>query len=198
VRIQNNDGAIIRLKATLLGIDPPIWRRFLVPADITLQHLHEVLQAVMGWTDSHLHQFESNGIYYGISDPSLGVHRVSESKTMLIEVLRHPKDQLVYDYDFGDGWEHEIVLEGVLPQGNDVIVPIVEAGECACPPEDVGGIPGYIDFLEALADPRHPAHREMLKWVGGSFDPDYFDVGEVNRVLRGLDPKGAGGSAKSR
>jgi len=83
--------SIFRLKVTLRGIDPPIWRRFLVPADITLQRLHEVLQAVMGWTDSHLHQFESKGVHYGISDPFLGVYRVSESKTTLIEVLRHAR-----------------------------------------------------------------------------------------------------------
>ena len=174
-----------RLKVALRGIDPPIWRRFLVPADITLQRLHEILQAVMGWTNSHLHQFESKGVCYGIPDPEFGAHRFSESKTALNELLQHAKDQLAYDYDFGDGWEHEIVLEEVLLSRNDVIIPIIEAGERACPPEDVGGIPGYFDFLEVLADPTHPAHQEMLEWVGGSFDPEAFNVDEANRALRG-------------
>lgn len=181
--IQNNGGAIFRLKVTLHGIDPLIWRRFLVPGDITLQRLHDVLQAVMGWTDSHLHQFESKGVLYGVPDHELGVNRVSESKTTVDQLLRRPKDRLTYDYDFGDSWEHDVVLEAILPPESDVALPFIEAGERACPPEDVGGIPGYADFLEILADPQHPAHQDTLEWVGGSFNPQYFDVGEANRAI---------------
>ena len=175
---------IYRLKVTLHGIDPPIWRRFLVAGDITLQQFHEILQTVMGWTNSHLHQFESKGVLYGISDPELGVLRISESETTIDQLLRRPMDRLTYDYDFGDGWEHDLVLKEILPPENDMTLPLIEAGERACPPEDVGGIPGYTEFLEALANPRHPAHREMLGWVGGAFDPEFFDIEEANRDLR--------------
>ena len=138
----------------------------------------------MGWTNSHLHQFESKGVFYGISDPELGVHRVSESKTTVDQLLRRPKDCLTYDYDFGDGWEHDVVLEAILPSKSYGFIPIIEAGQRACPPEDVGGIPGYTNFLEILADPKHSAHQDTLEWVGGSFDPEFFDVDEANRVLR--------------
>lgn len=183
--IKISGGAIFRLKVTLRGIDPQVWRRFLVPADITLQRLHETLQAVMGWADSHLHQFESNGVFYGISDPGIGVHRVNESQTTIDQLLRHPKDHITYEYDFGDGWEHDVVLERVLPLKSDGIIPFIETGQRACPPEDVGGIPGYTSFLEILADPKHPAHQEMLEWVGGYFDPEAFDVDKANQALHG-------------
>jgi hypothetical protein len=104
---------------TLRGSKPPIWRRFLVPGGITLKRLHDSLQAVMGWTDSHLHQFEMDGVLYGTSDREFGVRRVSENKTTVDQLLRHPKDRLPYEYDFGDSWEHDVILEAVLPQGGD-------------------------------------------------------------------------------
>lgn len=185
MRIRETGGPIYRLKVTLRRSRPSIWRRFLVPADITLKRLHDSLQVVMGWTDSHLHQFSAKGVLYGTSDREFGLVRVSETRTTIAQLLRHPKDRLLYEYDFGDGWEHDVVLEGVLPPGSNGRYPVVEGGRRACPPEDVGGIPGYARFLEILADPKHPEHRDMLEWVGGAFDPESFDVGEANLAIHG-------------
>ena len=130
----------------------------------------------MGWTDTHLHQFEAGGVVYGTPDPEFCVRRVSESRTTLDRVLRRPKDRMRYEYDFGDSWEHDILLEAVLPAEPGGTYPRVEAGRRACPPEDVGGVPGYVGFLEALEDPAHPEHAEMLEWIGGNFDPEAFTV----------------------
>jgi len=185
MRIREKGAAIFRLKVTLRGSKPPIWRRFLVPGDISLKRLHDSLQAVMGWPDSHLHQFEARGVCYGTSDREFGVKRVSENKTTIGQVLRNTKDRLTYGYDFGDGWFHDVVLEEVLEFGQGGPYPIVEAGKRACPPEDVGGVYGYLNFLEALADPNHPEHRDMIDWAGAAFDPEAFDVGEANLAIHG-------------
>jgi hypothetical protein len=185
MRTRNISGPIFRLKVTLRGSKPPIWRRFLVPSTITLKRLHDSIQAVMGWTDSHLHQFEMAGIFYGAPDRELGMTRVNENKATVDQLLRRPKDRLTYEYDFGDSWVHDVVLEAVLPPGGDGRFPIVEAGRRACPPEDVGGIYGYADFLKAIANPKHPEHQEMLEWAGESFDPELFDVQEANLAIHG-------------
>jgi len=171
------------LKVTLRGIRPPIWRRFRVRDDITLGKLHDLLQVIMGWTDSHLHQFVSKGIYYGQPDPEFP--RQDEGKVHLRDVLRKPKDRLMYEYDFGDSWDHDLVLERVLPHEARARYPLIVAGKRACPPEDCGGIPGYYRLLEALANSADPEHQELLEWVGGSFDPEAFDVGTLNRVFHG-------------
>lgn len=185
MRIRETGAPLYRLKVTLRGMRPPIWRRFLVPSDIKLKRLHDSLQAVMGWTDSHLHQFEARGVRCGTSDREFGMLRVSENKTALCEVLRRPKDRLTYEYDFGDSWVHDVVLEAVLPPGKDGLYPLVEAGKRVCPPEDVGGDYGYVEFLEALVDPQHPEHENMVEWIGGAFDPEAFDVVEANVAIHG-------------
>jgi len=151
---------------------------------ITLLLLPDALQAVMGWTNSHLHQFEVSGILYGTSDRDHGVRRLSETRTPLDRVLRRPKDRMSYEYDFGDSWVHDLLLETVLPPGPGGIYPVVEAGRRACPPEDAGGIGGY-NFLEALRDPRHPDHRDMQAWIGGAFDPEAFSVRSANLAIHG-------------
>ncbi|MCU0580509.1 MAG: plasmid pRiA4b ORF-3 family protein [Desulfobacterota bacterium] len=164
---------------------PPIWRRFLVPGGITLKRLHDSLQMVMGWYGGHLHQFLWGGELFGPADREIGINRISETKTKVDQLLRRPKDRLLYEYDFGDSWEHDVVLEAILPPGQGGLYPIVEAGKRACPPEDVGGIPGYEDFLEILANPKHPEYEEMLEWAGGSFDPGHFDPREANLAIHG-------------
>jgi len=174
---------IYQIKVTLVGIKPPIWRRLLVPSTMALHELHEALQITMGWTDSHLHQFIDKGDYYGVPDPEFEMDCKDESKIKLNRLLLNEKDSLVYEYDFGDGWEHKIVLEKIHPFKTDVELPLCNQGKRSCPPEDCGGIWGYQDFLEAIKDPKNPEHDEMLEWVGGEFDPEYFDVGEVNEVL---------------
>jgi hypothetical protein len=185
MRIRSKDLPIYRLKVTLRDSSPPIWRQFLVPSHIPLKRLHDALQDVMGWTDSHFHLFEAGGVLYGTAHDGEGPRMLSENRTTLAEVLRRPKDRLTYEYDFGDSWEHDVVLEAVLPAEPGGMYPVVEAGRRACPPEDVGGIPGYMDFLEALADPKHPEHRDVTEWIDGSFDPESFSVGEANLAIHG-------------
>lgn len=185
MRIRSTGAPLYRLKVTLRRSRPPIWRRFVVPSDIALKRFHDALQAVMGWTDTHLHQFEADGVLYGTSDPEFGVRRVSESRTPLDRVLREPRDRMRYEYDFGDGWEHDILLEAVLPTEPRGVYPRVEAGKRACPPEDVGGPHGYVAFLEALRNPAHPEHHEVLEWVGRNFDPETFTVRQANLDIHG-------------
>jgi hypothetical protein len=190
MRIRETGAPLYRLKVTLRGLRPPIWRRFLVPSDIRLKRLHDSLQAVMGWTDSHLHQFESQGVRYGTTDREFGLARVSEARTVVCDVLRRPKDRLVYEYDFGDDWLHDVVLEAILPAGKDGRYPVIEAGKRACPPEDVGGSYGYEELLAALADPAHPEHDQATDWLGEGFDPEAFDVNAANIALhRGSVPR---------
>ena len=171
---------IVRLKVSLRHICPPVWRRVEIAADATLFNLHRALQTAMGWSDSHLHQFCHRGVYYGQSDREYGVHRENERRVRIHDVLRRPKDRLVYEYDFGDGWEHEVVLESLEEARPGMRYPRVVAGKRACPPEDVGGLGGYENFLEAIANPEHPEHQEFLEWCGGPFDPEQFDLKAAN------------------
>lgn len=133
---------IYQLKVTLRGSRPPIWRRILVLGDITLYQLHRIIQVVMAWTESHLHQFRRGNIDYGASDPEFGVKRQNERRVRPYEVLQKPKDRMGYEYDFGDGWEHDVLLEEICSPRRAARYPQVLAGKRACPPEDVGGIGG--------------------------------------------------------
>ncbi|MGB8719543.1 MAG: plasmid pRiA4b ORF-3 family protein [Desulfobacterales bacterium] len=173
-----------QLKVSLKGAKPPIWRRFMVDGAITLAELHDVLQIVMGWSDSHLHQFTVNGAAYGIPDPEFDSEGVrDERKVGLAQVLQDEKDAIIYEYDFGDGWTHKIALEKILPFDAKATLPACIKAKGACPPEDVGGLWGYYELLETLKDPKHPEHEENKEWVGEDFDPDAFDLEEVNAQL---------------
>ncbi len=175
-----------QLKVTLRGTRPPIWRRLEVRSDITLFKLHRIIQIAMGWTDSHLHQFLAKGNYYGTPDPEFPGSLESDRKVRLNQVLGKPKDRMVYEYDFGDSWEHDVLVEKVMAvvPGRSRY-PLATGGKRACPPEDCGGVPGYYHFLEVLKDPKHPDHDEMLEWSGGGHDPEAFDVQEINRAFHG-------------
>lgn len=176
---------VYRLKVTLRGPRPAIWRRIEVPAVVSLFELHHTLQAVMGWTDSHMHQFIHRGTYYGAPDREFGTPMVSERRTRLRDLLNHPKDRVVYEYDFGDNWEHDVVLEEIVDAQPEVRYPRVIAGKRACPPEDVGGYPGYAEFIRAVSDFDHDEHESMLEWIGGRFNPEQFDLIAANdRVPR--------------
>ena len=174
---------ILTLQVTLEGIDPLIWRRLEVPSDMTLARLHRVLQVAMGWTDTHLHQFLDGEDRYGPLDSEMGKQR-DERGTRVGDLLQSPGDRITYAYDFGDGWEHEILLERKSMPEPRGTYPICVGGERACPPEDCGGVPGYLDFLEAVSQTNHPRHAEMIEWIGGEFDPEAFSVERVNRKLR--------------
>ena len=175
--------AVLQLKITLRDVRPPIWRRVELSENVTLLALHEVLQVAMGWTNSHLHQFRHGGEDYGPPDDEFGREVRSERKTRVADLLRTPGDRLVYEYDFGDGWEHDVVLEAIVEPQVQARYPRITAGKRSCPPEDVGGPHGYTAFLEALADSQHVQHRAMTEWVGGSFAPELFDVVTANDAL---------------
>jgi len=185
-KVSETGGAVYQLKVTLVDSAPPIWRRFQVESGVTLERLHHILQAVMGWTDSHMHGFRRRGSSQpGARRRLLPIERADENATRVADILRRPDDRFVYEYDFGDSWEHEILLEEVVPRAATARYPMVLAGRGACPPEDVGGIPGYYHFLEAIKNPKHPDHEEMAEWGGEGFDPAAFDVQAVNRTFHG-------------
>lgn len=181
---------IYQLKVTLRYTRPPIWRRLLVPAGVTLEVLHDVLQGAMGWYDSHLHEFRIGQKRFGKPDPEddlMGLPAAgNEGTAHLFMVLGKAKAKALYTYDFGDSWDHVIVVEKVLPPETGVAYPICVGGKLHCPPEDCGGVPGYYNLLEAISDPAHREHEEMLDWLGGSYDPEDFSVDDVNQRLAPL------------
>jgi hypothetical protein len=178
---------IYQLKVTLRDTRPPIWRRLLVPAGLTLEALHDVLQVAMGWYDSHLHEFRIGQKRFGKPDPEDGLIGmppvINENTAYLFMVLGKSRAKAIYIYDFGDSWEHVIVVEKMLLPEPGVAYPICVGGKLQCPPEDCGGVPGYYNLLEAIRDTAHKEHDDMLDWVGGGYDPEAFSVDDVNRRL---------------
>ncbi len=179
-----DDSPVYQLKVTLKGTRPPIWRRLQVRGSTTLLKLHTIIQIAMGWTDSHLHQFIVGGMYYGMPDVEWDDDMQDERRIKLGQIVSAVKDRFTYEYDFGDSWEHEIMVEKVLAPEPGAQYPICLAGKRACPPEDVGGVWGYAEFLDTIADPERPEHEEMLEWIGGSFDAEAFDLEAVNQMLK--------------
>ena len=185
-----SDAMIYQIKVSLNGVRPPIWRRLLVPGSISLKELHDVLQVAVGWTDSHLHQFAARGTLYGQPDPGFGRGCVNEKGVRLDVVLQVEKDAMIYEYDFGDGWQHKVVLEKILGSAVDGVAPSCAAGARACPPEDCGGGRGYANLLKIISDSSHPEHDEMLEWLGDRFEPERFDIAEANRKLARMKLRG--------
>jgi hypothetical protein len=172
-----------QLKVTLRDTHPAIWRRIQVPDSILLPHLHGVLQLAMGWTNSHLHLFQVGKLNFAEPSPDDDLPVIDYSSVQLNQVAPDVGDSLVYLYDFGDSWGHDIVVEKILPGDTGTQILGCLDGQRACPPEDVGGAWRYTEFVKAIRNPRHPEHTEMLEWVGGAFDPDKFDLPGVNRML---------------
>jgi hypothetical protein len=181
---------IYQLKVTLRYTKPPIWRRLLVPAGMTLEGLHDILQVAMGWTDSHLHEFLVGQKRFGTPDPEdqlMDLPPVGDERTAhLFKVLGKAGAKARYTYDFGDNWEHAIVVEKVLPPDPGAAYPMCVGGKLRCPPEDCGSIPGYYNLLEVIRDPTHEEHEEMMDWLGGEYDPGAFSVDDVNQGLAPL------------
>jgi hypothetical protein len=179
---------ILRIKVTLAGIRPPIWRRLLVHEDTRLSRMHSIIQEAMGWDDYHLHLFACGHDIYEPSnaeDFDSAPEGEDEALVTLGSVLPAPKRKCKYVYDFGDDWVHEILLEERLP-ADARGYPRCIKGRRTCPPEDCGGPWRYESLLEVLQDPAHPQHQEVREWVGDDFDPERFDLEEVNRRLRKL------------
>ncbi|HMO86679.1 MAG TPA: plasmid pRiA4b ORF-3 family protein [Lacipirellulaceae bacterium] len=180
---------VYQFKVTLLETRPPIWRRILVP-DGTLDALHEQIQTAMGWTNSHLHLFEIRGRIFGdpeLLDNGLGdIEFVDSLPTRLSDLVggRRRLKKFKYNYDFGDGWEHVVELEGEVAAEPGQKYPCCLDGRRACPPEDVGGVWGYLEFLEAIGDPQHEEHESYREWIGGEFDPEAFSAAEATKAMR--------------
>jgi hypothetical protein len=179
---------VYQIKVGLRGAKPPIWRRLEVPADISLARLHLVIQVAFDWDDCHLHVFETPYGSFGTADAELG-HR-AEAPVTLEQVAPVVKSKVRYTYDFGDDWEHDIVVEKVLDRNKAAAYPRCTGGRRAAPPEDCGGVWGYADLVEVLNDPSDPEHEDRLEWLGlddaGDFDPDSFDAEAVTKALSAL------------
>lgn len=168
-------GVIVQIKVKLLGVsEPPVWRRLQLDRGATLDQLHETILAAFGWAGYHLHVFQSGDEEFGVPEPELGL--VDERRVSLGQLIGDVGDSLLYTYDLGDNWEHEIVVEELLDPEPGVRYPVLVAAKGACPPEDCGGRWGYTELKEILADPAHERHREMLDWLGltdaSEFDPE--------------------------
>ncbi|MFD4468304.1 plasmid pRiA4b ORF-3 family protein [Rhodococcus sp. NPDC058505] len=187
--------AAYRLRVELSGVVPAVWRRLVVPSTVTLHELHVAVQVAMGWTDTHLHQWvlpdpsgavrERFSMRESIEDGFGDGDRCDED-VRLGDVLGAPGDRLIYEYDFGDGWEHSVVLEDIDPAAT-LDAPSCLAGERACPPEDCGGVPGYERLVDVLGDVGHPEHHELRAWAGYGFDPESFDVAAADAAVAARD-----------
>ena len=178
---------IFQFRITLRDIRPPIWRRIQVPEIYSFWDLHVAIQDAMGWDDCHLHQFEmvnpSTGSKEEIGIPiedSLWDRKVYPGwERKIADYFTMNNSAAAYEYDFGDSWEHTVKLEKILPRVKVVKYPICIKGKRRCPPEDCGGIWGYENFLQIMNDPDHEEYEDMKEWIGGEFDPEYFNVKEV-------------------
>ncbi len=179
---------VYQFKITLKDIKPLIWRRIQVPKTYTFWDFHVAIQDAMGWFDSHLHEFEIVNPLSG-TKTIIGIPNEDEDfanyKTLpgweqkIADYFSKENKSANYIYDFGDNWEHKIILEKILPKENNITYPLCIKGERACPPEDCGGLYGYEDFLKIIGDPNDEQHEEMLEWIGGEFDSEHFDPNEV-------------------
>jgi len=177
-----------QLKVTLMETEPPIWRRLLVRGNTTLRRLDRIIQTAMGWTNSHLHTFTAGGVLYADPSPEWEIEVKDERRVRLQLIAREEGEAFVYEYDMGDSWRHQVLVEEV--RWGDSDGPVCLAGERACPPEDCGGVQGYYETLEILRNPRHEEYEHTRTWIesmtGGPFDPDAFDLNAVKAALNAL------------
>ena len=183
-RRPTKSGLLYQFRITLLNIKPAIWRRIQV-TDCTLTDLHEYIQAAFGWWDYHLHRFEIDGVRSSQPAPDgddFDLEFEDETQVILSNLLPKSGERTwwIYEYDFGDGWRHDVLFEGCPPLDPKMKYPLCLEGERACPPEDCGGPSGYVDYLAAISDPNHEQHEEMLEWRG-PFDPEAFDLEKATR-----------------
>ncbi len=181
-------GKVLQFKITLRYIKPPIWRRILVPGDHSFWALHVAIQDAMGWFDYHLHEFEIFNPrkkalqLIGLPDDEsqVGQATLPSWRAPIRKFISATNGRASYTYDFGDHWQHVVVLEKILPAEPDREYPVCVGGRRKCPPEDCGGVGGYDRFIEAVTDPSDDEHKELLEWVGGQYDAAAFDPGAVS------------------
>jgi Plasmid pRiA4b ORF-3-like protein len=174
----------LQLLVSLVDVTPTVWRRLLVPGEVTLSTLHLMIQAAMGWEDYHLHAFEIEGERYGVSDPEEDDEDVIDEASVVLSDLARGQTRFIYEYDFGDFWRHEVVVESVEPVPMILKFAVCVDGQRACPPEDCGGTHGYRGLLEAIGDPSQEAPQDCLDWAGRPFDPDAFELSIINANLQ--------------
>jgi hypothetical protein len=179
---------IYQIKIVLQDFKPGIWRRILVPSDMLLPDLHKVIQTTMGWENAHLHQFIKNGRFYTFKmDDDIywdELDNVDYKNIRISELLSKEKERIQYEYDFGDSWTHSLILEKILPFDKSMKYPVCLKGKMNCPPEDCGGVWGYANMLEILNNPEHEEYEEFAEWLEEDFDPEHFDIDEVNEMLQ--------------
>lgn len=179
-------GDSFELRVTLRDIHPPIWRSVIVPADMPLAALHEVLQVAFGWQNSHLHDFEVAGIRFAeVSDDDADEMLAVDEQGAPLGAVAHEGSTFLYRYDYGDDWEHDVLVERLRSDGGGPLITCT-GGARACPPEDCGGVPGYLNLVKALADATHPEHQELRTWVGPRYSSEHFDAAAVNKQLAAL------------
>lgn len=184
---------IIQLKITLQRTKPPIWRRVLVDKKTTFFELHHIIQIAMGWDNYHLYEFEIGKYRIGepddeFDDYGFGNDELIDASTLTLDrIITDVKEKFDYEYDFGDGWGHQIVVEKFLPRDSSIHYPICISGKLNCPPEDCGGVGGFYQLLDIIEDKKHPEHKEMLEWIGGNYDAEHFNKDDVNEELTTLD-----------
>ncbi len=181
---------IYQLKIVLKESNPEVWRRVLVPANVLLPDLHKIIQTTMGWENSHLHKFRKDNFMYMNMLPEIELIEavaIVYDDIRLSDVLTKEKDKIEYQYDFGDNWKHEITLEKFLPVDEGIQYPLCIDGKMNCPPDDSGGVRGYMNMLQILEDPNHPDYEMFRVWLGDDFDPEFFNKHIVNELLRQKD-----------
>ena len=176
-------GQVIQLKVSLIESDPLIWRRIVVPANMTLAKLHGVLQMVMGWQNSHLSRFEINNEPYCNDEREFDDEPETKPLTTKLGDIVEQAKTFLYIYDYGDNWQHEITVESISKVEEAMQYPVCIGGENACPPEDCGALSGYYEKLEEYFDKDHPEHESTKMWLGGYFDPKTFDPNRINRDM---------------
>ena len=190
------DETIARLHISLADTEPEVWRRVDVPLTSSLKMLHDITQAVMGWHEPHLWAFEAEGRRYGLADPEWPDRELTAAKDVQLGALTdRGVRQLTYTYDLGDNWAHVITVEAILTGDPDAKYPRFIEGARRCPPEDVGSIPGYENFLEAVANTNHEEHAEILAWYGAPYDPDNIDELITERRVAAIATRRAAGRA---
>ncbi len=180
-RPRPEKGGALKIKISLAGAKPAIFRRVIVDNDITLGFLHAIIVTVMPWSGDHLHGFDCHGINYG---PDEGDK--DENTTLLTDLLRKEKSKLKYIYDFGDSWEHTVLLEKIIPAELKTKTMVCLAGKGACPPDECGGLYRYYQCTEAFTNSKHKRHKEAVDVIGEDFDPEIFDLDISNRWLANL------------
>lgn len=175
--------AILQMKISLKGVSPPVWRRILVEDTISFDKLNNIIQAAMGWGGYHLYLFDIGGLEIGIPDEEFNADMTDSRRVHISKYLNAENRKIEYVYDFGDNWEHTIIVEKILEKYPKMKYPVCIKGKNACPPDDCGGPWGYKELLEAIKDPNHKEYKEMLEWVGGEFNPEEFDIDRVNDRL---------------